>query len=788
MKKLIAEKGRSEYSIVIPSDFCAAEKTASEELFEYLEKALDVKLPVVSEENASGKCIFVGQTKFAAENGIVGKSKENWIITLVGDNLVLTGGEKKGDLGMIFSVYHFLEDIVGVRWWNPWEEDVIKLSELSLDDGFRKEGTPFFHHRKPYMHSQGGLDGYHYSVRMRANVISALDENIPEGRFDETVRKYGEVNSVGRPHQCHIMGKMFPANEYFDEHPDWWAWNKTLGRHLREGHRCLTHKGFFEAFCNKYLAIIEEDVRLSEETGVELPFKYSLSLDDLLEYCVCQCPECEAIRNRAGYSGYVLDFANRVVREIGKKYPFAKFSYSAYLTSIIPPKDDTLPDKNIMVNIADVYVDLARKLSSPTNKKYRKEVADWAEITGAAGSGYTVWDYFYNIVVSYPLPVCNRITDTVRTWAEAGIRGVFIETQNRFADFWDLNKYLVCHLLEDPYLDERALIDDFMNRYYGPAAPFAKEYLELLERKLDENLVTSMCCDEDSPFSYVDLETIVKGQDIFERAIAKLGDNEPYRTRIDWLRTFLDIATIFRFFDYKKNAEKKGVRFDFSVAEIKKRIFDAYDKHLLHPYNAKAKGTIATRKAFIESFPEEEEVFAIPEELCNENPEDVYQFALRYMTKFSAGGFEKGYGASVVEDKDAETGKVLKISYDAATGFRAPYTLIPTTKDDENPKPLLFEVDQDGKVLCGNNIFKEDIELGGYNLYKIGTVTNVRDFPDTRLRIPQEVTVNLRGLAVVFPMDKCDVYLSMKFTGALYGGKEEDENAIFFDRMIVVRK
>ncbi len=39
-----------------------------------------------------------------------------------------------------------------------------------------------------------------------------------------------------------------------------------------------------------------------------------------------------------------------------------------------------------------------------------------------------------------------------------------------------------------------------------------------------------------------------------------------------------------------------------------------------------------------------------------------------------------------------------------------------------------------------------------------------------------------------FPKDECDVYLSIKFTGALYGGNEKDENAAYFDRMIVVRK
>ena len=787
MSITIAKRGESEYSIVIPGTPHVIEETAAGEVAEYIEKALGVKLSVVSENGASGKGIYIGHTDFANKSGVVGNENENWIIAMVGDSLVLTGGVKKGDRGIIYAAYHFIEEVIGVRWWTPWEEDVPSLSELSLEENFRREGTPFFHHRKPYMHSHAGIDAYKHNVRVRANVISAYDDEIPDGRFDETVRKYGEVHSVGRPHQCHIMEKMFPVDEYYDEHPDWWAWNKALGRHLREGHRCLTHEGFFEAFCNKYMEIIEEDVKLSEETGVELPYKYSLSLDDLLEYCVCQCPECEKIRNRAGYSGYVIDFANRVVREIGKKYPFAKFSYSAYLTSIIPPKDDTLPEKNIMVNIADVYVDLARKISSPTNKKYRKELEDWKKIVAKAGCSFSVWDYFYNIVLNYPLPVCNRIPDMVRAWADSGIRSTFIETQNRFADFHELNNFLLCHLLEDPYLDTDALTEDFMKRYYGPAAEYASEYLALLRRKLDENLVTSMCCDEDSPFNYIDLETIIKGQDIFERALAAMGDVKPYRFRIEWLRVSLDVVTLLRFFDFKRNAEESGVEFNFDTKELKTRIFDTYDKYLEFPQN-NIPNAIQVRKDFIAALPDEEEVYEIPALLAGENPEDVYQFPMRYMTKFSVNVFEKGYGASVVEDEEAETGRVLKFSYDTATGFRAPYTLIPGSKDADEKTPLLFEVDQDGKVLCGNNLFKEDIKQGGYNLYKIGTVTNVRDFPDTRIRIPQEVTVNLRGLAVVFPMDECDVYLSIKFTGALYGGNEADENAIFFDRMIVVRK
>ena len=46
---------------------------------------------------------------------------------------------------------------------------------------------------------------------------------------------------------------------------------------------------------------------------------------------------------------------------------------------------------------------------------------------------------------------------------------------------------------------------------------------------------------------------------------------------------------------------------------------------------------------------------------------------------------------------------------------------------------------------------------------------------------------DLAGKTVSFPMDACDVYISMEFTGEDFGGNVEEENVIYIDRMVVVR-
>lgn len=224
-------KGVNDCKIVIPRNAHAVEKTAAAELQNYIEKALSVKLSVVTEDKAEGKFIYVGHTEYAKANNVLGKSKENWIIKMVGENLVLTGGVDRGDRGIIYSVYHFLEDIVGVRWWTPYEEDVLALSALELDDSFCKEGTPHFRLRKPIMNRPLGVDEgvatFSHIVRTRTNMVSEFDDDVPDGAYNPEIRKYGDVAHYGRPHHCHVIGKLFPKDETFREHPEWFAWNKA---------------------------------------------------------------------------------------------------------------------------------------------------------------------------------------------------------------------------------------------------------------------------------------------------------------------------------------------------------------------------------------------------------------------------------------------------------------------------------------------------------------------------------------------------------------------------------
>ena len=118
-------------TIVLAKEAIPAERTAADELAGYLGKITGGTFAVVEESAASsGPCLYVGPTAFARAHGLdTIWGPERWALRSVGSDLVLVGGRPRGTL---YAVYHFLEDELGVRWWNTLEEHVPPLPTLHI--------------------------------------------------------------------------------------------------------------------------------------------------------------------------------------------------------------------------------------------------------------------------------------------------------------------------------------------------------------------------------------------------------------------------------------------------------------------------------------------------------------------------------------------------------------------------------------------------------------------------------------------------------------------------------
>ncbi|MBQ9797737.1 MAG: DUF4838 domain-containing protein [Clostridia bacterium] len=785
MKITLIRSNATDYSIVIPVNFSPVEQTAAEELQHYLKKAFGIGLDLKTERESVDKAFYLGHTEYAKKAGIIGKSKENWIIKMHNGNPVLTGGVEKNDRGIIYSVYHFLEDVVGVRWWNYWEEDIPSLTDLVLESTFCKEGTPFFYYRKN-LHNSHFEDFYH-EARIRGNVVGE-DDGLPGGVFHPSLKKLGGAMPMGRPSHVHTLDLYYPAEEYFDQHPDWFAWSDALGKRVSYGHYCLANSEFLEAILKKLMAYIEEDERLAEEENVEKPVFYSISFPDCFEE-LCQCDACKKIIKKSGPSGYALQFVNQIARRVAKKYPHVKIETLAYSIYLEKPLDDTLPEKNVIIRLAQVFVDIIHSIHDRGNAWYLQLLKDWSEICKKAGCDLYIWEYMYNLFFTFPTCVPNRLSDTYRAFYEYDVKGVFVENENIDANMWELTHYLLAHLAEDPLADCEALMEDFMIRYYGPAAPFVKEYYQELVRAATENNYSVYCVIESVHFNYLDARCVKRGMELLNQAIEATKDNSVIQDRILYLRAILGMTLLIKYFDLQKNAALFGETFEFDREAIRTQVLYGLERAMEDPKYAYTR-RLHNEAEYVRALSfDKEEAPPLPNELADVNPENVYQFFFKNTCRHI--NDHHNYGVTIVEDPSSSTGKVERICFDEAKSRHLIMGVFLTSKYTEHKRSISIDIEQDAKRVSGIELYKEDVFADEYHLYKVGEVSGIRESGDTRVDIFGNNNfdwVSLTGISVAFPMDACDVYLSMKFTGAMYGGKKEDAQAVYIDRVIIVRK
>ena len=131
--------GAAPFEIVLPKAPTPAEETAAKELRHYLEMTVGDGL------TAGGRSpvrFLIGDSPQARQSGIIttNLTEEAWHIRSCGSDIVLAGGGRRGTL---YAAYHFLEDVMGICWWNAAEEDVPPAGARDLP-ALDLSGKPYF--------------------------------------------------------------------------------------------------------------------------------------------------------------------------------------------------------------------------------------------------------------------------------------------------------------------------------------------------------------------------------------------------------------------------------------------------------------------------------------------------------------------------------------------------------------------------------------------------------------------------------------------------------------------
>jgi hypothetical protein len=107
-------------------------------------------------------------------------------------------------------------------------------------------------------------------------------------------------------------------------------------------------------------------------------------------------------------------------------------------------------------------------------------VEEW----GRAADQVFIWDYAITFnETGLPYPGEFTYEDTYRFYAANNVKGIFWEHEfSSYADLFELKFYLEAKLMDDPHADVEQLRQDFLQKYYGPAADGVEAYRRILQQ------------------------------------------------------------------------------------------------------------------------------------------------------------------------------------------------------------------------------------------------------------------------------------------------------------------
>jgi hypothetical protein len=182
--------------------------------------------------------------------------------------------------------------------------------------------------------------------------------------------------------------------------------------------------------------------------------------------------------------GALLTFVNKVADEVAKTHPDVFIGTAAYTYSRKPPKNIS-PRDNVEINLSSCgacQLHAFADTSCPQNVAFMQDLGGWSRIH----KHLYAWTYnTYFRSPPLPYPNLHTIKPNINTLVDAGVKGVFMQSHaGRWSDtpLMELAHYLMSRLLWNPKLNDKELIEEFLNLYYGKAAPAVRRFVHMIHK------------------------------------------------------------------------------------------------------------------------------------------------------------------------------------------------------------------------------------------------------------------------------------------------------------------
>ena len=411
------------------------------------------------------------------------------------------------------GVYGFLEDYLGVMYMDQTYTYYPRLDKAVLSplDDLQ---VPAFEVRDVYTRQTDNAK-YRRQLRLTSNEVFSADG-------------------------CHKSFYYISPEEYFDEHPEYFA---LLGGQRRvedymfqKSQLCWSNPEVIDLLAEG----AERRIQSYEESGETRTIYWDFSQMDSMNRC--QCSECKALEAQYGSPIAPILLA---VNEIARRYPDYHFSTLAYHYGSVPPVG-LIPEDNVLIKYCFMSEFGANDLSAPIgqagseiSEKHYDEITGWGELT----DNIYVWDYvtnYFNYLL--PFPCFQSLQGNYQLLQECGVRGVFsLGAYNERGSSDCMKAYLISKLLWNPDADFDFLMNKYLTIYYGAAAPYVRQIYALQRQYLSGILWVY-----DFPLThkqdYLSQSAVEQYTDLLDDAFAAVQNDEAITKRLRYEQLSLTYA------------------------------------------------------------------------------------------------------------------------------------------------------------------------------------------------------------------------------------------------------
>ncbi|MBN1345148.1 MAG: DUF4838 domain-containing protein [Phycisphaerae bacterium] len=550
----LVKNGTSRHQIVLQPGASASERFGAEELQTHIKACTGVELPIV--ETPPGPdvpMILLGCGDLAKKLGVDPTpdqlGPQGFLLRTVPPHVVIAGTKAAGTM---YGTQRFLESCLGVRWFAPGVTRTPKTSDVTV--------PPVDRLVKPAM-------------MMRSISYACPGANaefwVHQG-YNRLKRPADDRLGIGYQTggACHSYFHFVSPGEFFETHPEYFSeiGGKRFGT---ETQLCLTNPEVLEIVTKRMLAEMEKDKE-----------RYQFNFSQMDYYNYCECPKCRAINEKyATTGGTQYWFVNKLAERTSKVFPDKLISTLAYTYTEEPPKNMKM-HPNVAVWLCHMFpcCDSHPIATCPRNADYKRRATAWSQLC----SHLYIWHYIVDFAHYYnPFPNFRSMAADMKFYRDIGVEGIYLQGMGHDGgggEFSLLRPYLGMKLIWDPDQDAEAIIRDFLDGYYGPAAKPIYDYITMIHDKVQKDDL-HMHLYTNPAMGYLPDEIMAKAMTLFDQAEAAVKDDPELLERVKVARMPLTYARLFPRNGYKIEDGKLSWLGDIASQQDAVRFIQRMKKH-----------------------------------------------------------------------------------------------------------------------------------------------------------------------------------------------------------------